>query len=213
MANIELLYPVNLKLSDKMCLVVGGGDEALRSIRSLLESGARVKVISKRVLPEINTLNRMHVVTWSKKSFAPSDLKNVFLVIAATNTGSINNKISNECNKKNLLVTVAKNPPKGNFNTPPMIRRGNLMFTVSTGGQSPSLASAIKKELETRYGREYARFLKFLGDIKGDVKDKLLGSGIQKELYQKLVRPEIMDLQARRNLRKFLDEVKKIFNT
>jgi len=212
MSKIDLYYPVNLRLSGKTCLVIGGGNEALRDIRSALESGAMVKVVSQKVVNEINTLNRMGIIVWKQKSFNSNDLKGTFLVFVSGQKAFSNKKISKECINRNVLVSITGHPEKSNFINPPTIRRGNLMFTVTTGDRSHALSTAIKKELETRYGREYARFLKLVGEVKGDIQDKFLSSGKQRDLLQKLMQPETMELPAKRNLKKFLEEVKKIMN-
>lgn len=213
MEKSSISYPINLILTGKTCLVIGGNDSSLHIMRSLLEAGAAVHIIAKKVVNEIHTLHRMHLITWKKKSFAPQDLKNIFLVFVTEKNKHLSRKITAVCHKKNILVNAAATPVLSNFINPPTIRRGNLMFTVITGGQSNTLSAAISKELETRYGREYARFLRLLGEIKGEAMEKMLGGGKHKKIFQKLMHPDMMQLDARRNLKKFLVEVKKILDS
>jgi precorrin-2 dehydrogenase / sirohydrochlorin ferrochelatase len=212
MAKIDFVFPINLNLAGKTCLVVGGNEAALRKIRSLLESGASVTVVAPKVIHEIETLNRMKLLRWKKKPFSRQDLNSTFIVFSATGDAAVDRKVAAEANKKHLFINVADNGQLSSFISPAIIRRGNLMFAVSTGGQTASLATAIQRELETRYGREYAKFLKLLGEIRGDVPEKILDSEKSKEMVKKLTQPDLMELQSRRNLSQFMTEIKKILN-
>ena len=44
-------YPVFLDVRGKRCVVVGGGEVALRKVRVLLERGADIKVVSPSICP------------------------------------------------------------------------------------------------------------------------------------------------------------------
>jgi siroheme synthase-like protein len=47
-------YPIVLtQLSGVRCVVIGGGEVAVRKVRALLDSGARVRVISPDLHPEL----------------------------------------------------------------------------------------------------------------------------------------------------------------
>ena len=50
------LYPINLDVVGKRCVVVGGGEVALRKIRALLEAGAVVKVIAPKICAGVDEL-------------------------------------------------------------------------------------------------------------------------------------------------------------
>ena len=84
-----LLYPVNLNITDKLCLVVGGGAVALRKTKSLLAGGAKIRVISPEVHSELNTLAQNKEIEWFERGFVEGDLKGAFLVFAATNNHDV----------------------------------------------------------------------------------------------------------------------------
>lgn len=54
-----------------------------------------------------------------------------------------------------VLVNVEDVPVLCDFHVPAMVRRGNLLMTVSTAGKAPGLARAIRKDLEARFGPEW----------------------------------------------------------
>lgn len=49
------------------------------------------------------------------------------------------------------------------FHNPSVVRRGELLLTVSTGGKSPGLAARIRRELADRFGPEWALRLERIG--------------------------------------------------
>ncbi|HEY2069171.1 MAG TPA: NAD(P)-dependent oxidoreductase [Rhizomicrobium sp.] len=55
-----------------------------------------------------------------------------------------------------ILVNVEDVPALCDFHVPAIIRRGDLMLTVSTGGRSPGLARLIREWIERRLGVEWS---------------------------------------------------------
>ncbi len=100
-----LLYPVNLNIIDKLCLVVGGGPVALRKTKSLLAGGARIRVISPEVHPELSALAQNKEIEWFERGFVEGDLKGSFLVFAATNSQDAQLLITKEAEKYSVKRT------------------------------------------------------------------------------------------------------------
>jgi precorrin-2 dehydrogenase/sirohydrochlorin ferrochelatase len=57
---------------------------------------------------------------------------------------------------KGVLVNVEDQPELCDFHVPASVRRGDLLLTASTGGQSPGLARLLREELEHRFGPEWS---------------------------------------------------------
>ena len=68
------LYPINLKIENSLCLVVGGGAVAFRKIRGLLQADAKVRVISPDLLPDLRLLADSGAVEWFERPFVEGDL-------------------------------------------------------------------------------------------------------------------------------------------
>ncbi|MCA1810265.1 MAG: NAD(P)-dependent oxidoreductase [Lentisphaerae bacterium] len=67
--------PVNLLMAGRLCLVIGGGRVALRKCRSLLEAGARVRLVSPAAVPELERLAAENRIEWVRRNFEPADIQ------------------------------------------------------------------------------------------------------------------------------------------
>jgi len=146
------LYPVSLNVHGRLCVVIGSGEVARRKIESLLAAGARVKACS----PDPPGLEG---IEWIGRTYARGDLEGAFLAIAATDNREVNREVSREAQERGIPVNVVDDPELSTFHVPSLVSRGDLQISVSTGGRCPSLARAMRRELENLYGPEYEEYL------------------------------------------------------
>lgn len=187
-------YPVYLYIKGKRCLVVGGGEVAERKVNSLLKCGAEVSVVSPDLTRRLKELNSKGKIKYLKEEFKEKYLKDIFLVIGATDNSNVNFKVYESANKKNILVNIVDSPELCNFIVPSVVERGALTIAISTGGKSPALAKKLRKELEYRYGFEYAKFLNLMGNLRGRISAKIRDKRKREEIYKKLVDSDIIKL-------------------
>jgi precorrin-2 dehydrogenase/sirohydrochlorin ferrochelatase len=189
-----LLYPVNLNITDKLCLVVGGGAVALRKTKSLLAGGAKIRVISPEVHVELRVLEQNKAIEWFQRGFVEGDLKGAFLAFAATNNHEIQNLISREAAKYSVLLNSADDPRNSQFHVPAHFRRGKMLVTVSTGGCSPALAKKIRQRLELELAPEY----EIVVELFSLIREKVVGldgdSVSNGELFSRLLQQGIVEL-------------------
>ena len=155
-------YPLLLHIAQAPCLVVGGGKVAERKALSLLECGAKVRVVSPRTSLKLKEMAAVGQIELLPRHFKSSDIKGISLVIAATNNGLLNQKVAAAAGKKGILTNVVDNPSLGNFIVPSVVRRGDLLIAIATSGESPALARKLREEIEAKYGEEYAQLLLLL---------------------------------------------------
>ncbi|MGA1874261.1 MAG: bifunctional precorrin-2 dehydrogenase/sirohydrochlorin ferrochelatase [bacterium] len=179
-------YPVCLDLEGKFCLVVGGGKIAERKIVSLLDYGAKVRVVSPKVTREITDLFRQGKIWHEEREFQVGDLTGVFLVIAATNIDQINKGIAREAQRHGLLINVVDAPADSTFILPAVLKRGDLAISISTGGKSPALARKMRQDMETQYGQEYEILVDILGGLRADILRAEPDIEKRKGLFQRL---------------------------
>jgi precorrin-2 dehydrogenase/sirohydrochlorin ferrochelatase len=168
------LFGMFIELADRECLVVGGGSVGTRKVESLLEAGARVTVVSREVTPELKRLIDGGMVAYRGESFAPAHLAGMLLCVSALDDRAGNEAVAGSCRKRGVLVNVVDDPALSDFFFPSLVRRGDLVVAVSSGGVAPSLVKRIRRDLEKAYGPEYAQVLQILGRLR----EKLRGAGI-----------------------------------
>jgi precorrin-2 dehydrogenase/sirohydrochlorin ferrochelatase len=188
-----LLYPVNLNINEKLCLVIGGGAVALRKIRSLLDGGASVRVISPVLEPELKVLARRRKIDWIERGFVEGDLKGAFLVFAATDNRAVQDQIMKESAKYSVLINSADDPPNSQFHVPAHFRRGQMLVTVSTGGGSPALAKNIRLQLEKEIAPEYEAVVELLSQIRNRVVSQDNNFLSHAELFRRLLQQGIVE--------------------
>jgi len=162
----EKLFPMFLKLSARPCLVVGAGTIAESKIASLLEAGGRVRVVAPEAIPQVRSWAQSNTIEWHQRSFQPDDLEGMFLVVAATSSTELHERIFEEATQRGVLCNIVDVPPLCDFYYPAVVQRGALQIAISTSGQSPALAQRLRKQLEDQFGPEYEEWLAQLGEAR-----------------------------------------------
>ena len=187
-------YPVHLDIQNRNCLVVGGGSVGTRKVKSLLNCGAKVTVISPLISEQLKEIEPSRAITLKERPYRPEDLEGMFLVIGATNDESLNRQISEDANRRNTLCNIADRPEVCNFILPSIVHRDDLVITISTSGKSPALAKKLRKILESQFGEEYGDLL----DLMGAIRKKLLSQAHEpeahKQLFEQLINSNLIDL-------------------
>jgi precorrin-2 dehydrogenase/sirohydrochlorin ferrochelatase len=169
----KVYYPIFLNLKNKSVVIIGGGKVAERKVVTLLKTGADLTVISPELTKKIEREKLKGRIKHIRGQYRKGDLKNAFLVIAATDSPNVNEQVSKDAP---CLVNVVDTPHLCNFIVPSVIKRNPLTIAVSTSGISPALSRSIRKELEKMYGSEFSHYLKLLRRIRTEamrvIKDK-----------------------------------------
>ncbi|MEH7373759.1 NAD(P)-binding protein [Neobacillus drentensis] len=188
---MNLGYPVILRLEGKTVVIVGGGKVAERKVTGLLGTGAEIVIVSPEVTDEIQKLHREGKIVWKQKSFFSSDLKDAFMIFAATNIREINQLIRNST-APHQLVTIADDPGESNFHVPAHFQRGLLSIAVSTGGASPSLARKIREQLEDQFDDSYEGYLEFLFSKRKWILKEVENASLKRKLLKTIVSSEFL---------------------
>ncbi len=62
-----------------------------------------------------------------------------------------------------VLVNVEDDTALCDFHVPAIVRRGDLLLSISTGGRSPGLARLLREWLANRFGPEWGDYLDHAG--------------------------------------------------
>lgn len=164
---------LNIRMEGKLVVIIGGGAVALRKLRVLLAAGASIRVVAIAVCSEIAALKDSGACSVRVGNYAIADLDNAFLVIAATDNPLVNEQISSDAHKQNILVAVADNPVAGDCTFPAVLQRDNLVIAVSTGGLCPTFAVDVRDSIAEHISDEYGVILNQLAVER----EKLLTNG------------------------------------
>ena len=156
------LFSIELNLEDKNVLVVGGGRIALRKVKTLLPTGARITVVAPQFDPEFHSLEQSAMSDEGSKlkaqcsllnrPYEPLDLRGVFMVFICTDQPAVNAQVSNDARARRILVNNACDYLDGDFIVPARMDFGeNIAVTVSTQGRAPSLAKKLKQKIQAEW--------------------------------------------------------------
>jgi len=187
-------YPAYLDIRNRRCLVVGGGGVGTRKVKTLLDCGARVTIISPQVSEQLKELADDQRATIINRSYQSGDLEGVFLVIGATDDEKLNRQISRDAEKRGLLCNIADRPEICNFILPSIVHRGDLTISISTAGNSPAMAKKLRQDLEKQYGPEYADFLRLMGAVRYKLLRQAHQPEAHKNLFEQLINNGLLEL-------------------
>jgi siroheme synthase-like protein len=165
----EPLYPVNLVLAGRRCLVVGGGRVAARKVAGLLAAGARVDVVAPAVGEEIKATG----AGWAERPYRAADLDGAWLVITAADDVDVNRQVKQDGDAAGVWVNAADDPANCSVTLPAVVRQGPVTVTVATGGHSPALAAWLKEHVAAEMGPEVATYALMLSEAR----DRIRASG------------------------------------
>ncbi len=206
-------FPVFLSLTDKQCVVVGGGDVAERKVDSLLNAGASVTVVSPQLTPQLAYLAKESKIKHLDREYQSEDILGAFLVIAATNNAAINQAVAEVANSQNILVNVVDNTELCNFIVPSVLDRSPVTVAVSTGGASPVLARQLRMKLESMIPSSCGELAAITEEYREKVKQKFSSSSERKAFWENALKGTFSELvyagqahEARRLLDELLEE-------
>ena len=162
----RIYYPLFLDITDKECLVLGGGEVAIRKVSMLLDSNAGVTVVSPVIGKELAELGDEGKITLKQRQYKTEDLRNTALVFACTDNKAVNKRVKEEAAARHIPVNVVDDPGQCDFVVPSVIRKGNLTVAVSTSGELPLLSKKIREKIEETITDEYLEYLHIVGQFR-----------------------------------------------
>ena len=190
------LFPIFLKLTGRPCTVIGAGRLAESKIESLLTAAARVTVIAPQANDRITALAASGEITLHLRPYAPGDLANQFLAVAATNVPTVNRAVFAEAEASGVLINAVDDPPFCDFYFPSVVRRGDLQIAISTAGASPALAQRLRKEINALLPLDTGDWLAELGNLRREVLQAEPLNPARNELLHQLASREVCSYDA-----------------
>ena len=170
-------YPVNLLVDGRRCVVVGGGRIAARKIEALLDAGATVHVVAPELTPEVEGWRDAGRLTTTPRPFEEGDLDGAWLVTTATDDPGVNRAVAQAAETRRIWCNAADDPDNCSFTLMSVVRQGDLVVTIGTGGRSPALATYLKDHVTQEMGPEWGELL----GLVAEARERVRGAGKSSE--------------------------------
>jgi siroheme synthase-like protein len=162
-------YPVLLELTGRRAVVVGELAVEAGKVDGLLAAGAEVTVVAKGPEAALAQLEADARVTVHRRGYrGPADLSGAVLCVAHAAEPGVRNAIAADARAAGVLVNVMDDVPNCDFAAPAIVRRGDLVVAVGTGGRAPALASRLRAELSERFGPGWTELLEVVGRVRAE---------------------------------------------
>jgi siroheme synthase-like protein len=199
-------YPLFLDITDKGCLVIGGGKVALRKVITLLQFNARVAVVSPVISSKLLKLDEEGKIKCFLRTYSRKDLDNAALIFACTDNNAINNKIKKEAKIKNIPVNVVDNPDICDFIVPSIVKKGDITIAISTSGELPLLSKKLREKIEETVTDDYLEYLHIIGEFRRHLIKTVKTGRKRNMIMKKIDQMEIEEVVA-----KGFSTIKKMF--
>ena len=186
--------PIFLAVRNKLCVVIGGGEVAVRKVALLQQAGAKVTVVAPKLAAALAQQVAKASVHHRSGEFVPADLEGATLVIAATNSAAVNSTVAQAANERRIPVNVVDTPDLCSFIMPAIIDRSPLVVAVSSGGAAPVLARQLRARLESLIPASYGRLATLAGQFRDKVKLRFARPGDRRIFWEKVLQGPIAEL-------------------
>ena len=144
---------VDLNLTNKKAIVIGGGTEGLRKVHGLLDQGCEITMITNRLNKDIKKLSDDGKLRLIKRRIKNASILNefsdIFLILAATDNKELNKKLVERGRSIGSFVYAADDPVISDFSYTSLVNiEGLIQVAISTSGKSPIMARKIRMKVE-----------------------------------------------------------------
>ncbi len=162
--------PIFFNITNRLCVVVGGGDVANRKVTMLLKANAAVTVVAVDLCRELQALADAGRIKFMQAPYAAAQLEGACLVVAATDDEAVNEAVSCDAKALNIPVNVVDAPHLCTFTMGSIIDRSPVVIAVSSEGNAPVLARHVRTKIETMLPAGYGRIAAIAGEFRDKVK-------------------------------------------
>ena len=188
-------FPLFLDVQNRKALVVGGGEEALRKVRLLLKTEARIEVVASELHTELTDLAVGGNIAWIGRKFAPEQLDGAAVVFVSADDET-NSLVSAEAHRRDVLVNVVDHEELSSALVPAIVDRDPLVVAIGTEGAAPVLAQGIRNELETALPPFLGALTRAAGALRERVAERVPAGIRRREFWQEFFFGKVRDAFA-----------------
>ena len=176
-------FPMFINIENQNCLVVGGGTVAFRKVQVLLDFKAAVTVIAPEVQEKLKKNLGNHITIYERK-FVPEDLRDMTLVVAATDDKEQNHRIAELAKKACIPVNAVDQIEDCSFIFPSYIKKQNVVGAFSSAGNSPVITQYLKEERREVLDEQLGEINEYMGSVRDAVKAQVPTEPERRKVYQ-----------------------------
>lgn len=176
-------FPMFINIENQNCLVVGGGTVAFRKVQVLLDFKAAVTVIAPEVQEKLKRNLGNHITIYERK-FVPEDLRDMTLVVAATDDKEQNHRIAELAKKACIPVNAVDQIEDCSFIFPSYIKKQNVVGAFSSAGNSPVITQYLKEEMREVLDEQLGEINEYMGSVRDAVKAQVPTEPERRKVYQ-----------------------------
>jgi len=187
-------FPIFMKIAHRRCLIIGGGEVALRKATMLLKADAALEIVSPGLCPELTAMSAAGKLHHINTQFEASQLDGACLVVAATDDEQVNVAVSQAAQARNIPVNVVDAPALCTFTMGSIIDRSPIVIAISSGGAAPVLARLIRSRLETLVPATYGRLAALAAEFRERVKQRFASMQDRRIFWEDALQGPIAEL-------------------
>lgn len=199
--------PIHVDTKDVTLRVFGGGEAAEAKLRTLVKTEARIEVISERISSEISRWVEQKRLVWIQRAFEKTDLEDVKLIYAATDSDELNADIARMGREMCVLSNAADQKSACDFITPALVDRSPVLVSIGTEGTTPGLARALKADLEKRLPTDLGKLALLTKKLRAKVKERLPELSDRQTFWARIFNGKDLTSHLRQDARTFTQTV------
>lgn len=167
------MLPIALNVAKLAVAVVGSGAQAAKRLAALDLAGAgMVVVFAPGAAPELAKAAGGRLIDHLPER---QDLERFRILFVGDLAVSVAAPLVHQARALGLLVNVEDVVELCDFHMPAIVRRGDLVFSISTGGRSPALAGMIRQSIDQCFGPEWREHVEQIGKARDEWRRAGLG--------------------------------------
>ena len=166
------MLPIVLVTAERKIVVVGRGLAAQQRLELVQASGAeRIHLFA---IEQDGWACHAEAVLQERLPEA-DDFRGAAVVFIAGLANDLSGSLASLARAAGAAVNVEDVPALCDFHVPAIVRRGDLIVAVSTGGKAPGLAQKLKGKLQALFGPEWDDRVKRAGEARSEWRSQGLG--------------------------------------